>query len=213
MIEPIDEAPAPTGAPREAPSSTSFTAPNRGPDARQVALGLVILSSLAIGAGYLSAFLPGGTPPWGPWVFMVGTSVIMVSTMALGASRGGRIGRLWIPLALVLGILVGGFGLVLLLPPTDPTDPVLWLGLPPRAAIVLYGIGLLPFLLVPVAYAWTFDELTLAEGDLERVRDAARKAREAAGPARSGASPPEGGAMATEQPLEPPRNTGDRATP
>lgn len=145
--------------------------------AREWALAGVFISALAIGIAYASAFLPGGTPAWAPWVFVVGMSVIMVATMALGASRNDSIGRLWVPFALVLVVLLGGFGLVLALPPASPDDPSLWLGLPPRAAVILYGIGFVPFFLVPVAYAWTFDHLTLGPGDLERIRDEAIRAR------------------------------------
>lgn len=146
-------------------------------DAHRWALGLIVASAIGIGIAYAAAFLPGGTPGWAPWLFMVATTVIMVATMAIGAARGGSIGRLWIPFALVLVIVMGGFGIVLALPPAEPGDPNLWLGLPPRAAVVLYVIGFLPFFVVPVAYAWTFDELTLGEGDLERVRDEAIRAR------------------------------------
>jgi len=145
--------------------------------AREWSLLAVVASALAIGVAYASAFLPGGTPPWAPWLFMAGTSLIMVATMALGAARDGSIGKLWIPFALVLVLLLGGFGLVLALPPAEPGDPTLWLGLPPRAAVILYVIGFLPFFLVPVAYAWTFDELTLKPGDLERIREKAIRAR------------------------------------
>jgi len=141
------------------------------------ALLAIVGSALLIGVAYASAFLPRGTPGWAPWLFVAGMSVMMVSTMALGAARDGRIGRLWIPFAGVLVILLGGFGLVLALPPADPTDPALWFGLPPRAAIVLYGIGFLPFLLVPVGYAVTFHQQTLGPGDLERIRDEALAAR------------------------------------
>lgn len=149
----------------------------RGPDARRWALIAVGASAVAIGIAYASAYLPGGTPAWAPWLFMAGTSLIMVATMALGAARDGSIGRLWIPFALVLVILLAGFATILALPPADPADPTLWLGLPPRAAIVLYGIGFLPFFLVPVAYAWTFDHLTLKPGDLDRIRERALRAR------------------------------------
>ncbi len=144
---------------------------------KRVALGAIVGSALLIGAAYATAFLPGGTPEWAPWLFVTGMSVMMVATMAMGAARNDRIGRLVIPFALVLVILLGGFWLVLALPPADPTDPSLWLGLPPRAAIVLYGIGFLPFLLVPVGYAVTFHEQTLGPGDLERIRDEALAAR------------------------------------
>lgn len=151
--------------------------PRGGWGAREWALGSVALSALAIGVAYASAFLPGGTPAWAPWLFMAGTSLIMVGTMAVGASRNGSIGPLWIPFLLVFVILVAGFGTVLALPPADPSDPSLWFGLPPRAAVILYGIGFLPFFLIPVAYAWTFDHLTLKPGDLERIRDEALRAR------------------------------------
>jgi hypothetical protein len=155
----------------------SDSAQSPGPDMHRWALLLVFASALAIGVAYASAFLPGGTPGWAPWLFMMGTSVIMVAMMAVGAARRGSIGRLWIPFSMVIVIVMGGFGVVLALPPADPGDPNLWLGLPPRAAVIMYGIGFLPYFLVPVAYAWTFDELTLGEGDLERVRDEALRAR------------------------------------
>jgi hypothetical protein len=145
--------------------------------ARGRALAAVVLSAAAILVAYLSAFLPGGAPVWAPWLFMAGTSVMMVATMALGAARDGGIGGLRLPLVLVLVVVMGGFALVLALPAPDPADPTLWLGLPPRAAVVLYGIGLLPFFLVPLSYAWTFEHLTLGPGDLERIRERALAAR------------------------------------
>jgi hypothetical protein len=67
--------------------------------------------------------------------------------------------------------------LALALPP-ETEGAALWLGLPRRAALVLYGIGLLPVAILPVAYARTFDSLTLRPEDLERIR-AARARREA----------------------------------
>jgi hypothetical protein len=101
---------------------------------------------------------------------VVGMSASMVAMMVLGAVRDGRVGKLWIPFAFVFLVFTVGFGVALALPGTDPADPVLWLGLPPRAAIVLFAIGFLPLLVVPVAYAVTFDEQTLRLEDLERIR-------------------------------------------
>ncbi len=99
--------------------------------------------------------------------------------MVIGAARRGGVGRLAWPFALVFVLVAGGFALLLTLPPADAADPTLWLGLglPPRAAVLLYGIGLLPILLVPVAYAATFDAMTLGEADLRRVVAAARARR------------------------------------
>jgi hypothetical protein len=48
----------------------------------------------------------------------------------------------------------------------------LWAGLPRRAALVLYGVGILPALFLPLAYALTFRERTLDAGDIERIRAA-----------------------------------------
>lgn len=131
-------------------------------------------ATLAIALGYASAFLPGGAPRWAPWTFALGLPCLIVGIMTLGSARPGRgVGRLLLPFAFVWLILAGGFAAALLLPADGPA-PRLFLGFPLRAAIVLYGIGLLPVLVLPVAYALTFDELTLTEADFERVR-AARK--------------------------------------
>jgi len=62
---------------------------------------------------------------------------------------------------------------VLVMPAETESSP-LWFGLPARAAVVLYGIGVLPLFVLPIAYALTFDSLTLSEADLERVRAAKR---------------------------------------
>lgn len=139
---------------------------------KRLALATVFASVLLIGLAYASAFLPGGAPPAAGWAMALGTAAVMVASMALGAARDGGIGRLWIPFALVFLVLAGGFGSVLALPPADPADPRLWLGLPPRAAIVLYGVGLLPLLVIPLAYALAFERGTLREDDVERVRAA-----------------------------------------
>src|SRR5690606_16562291 len=122
-----------------------------------------------------SAFLPGGAPRWAAWAMAAGISVMMVATTALGAARRGRLGALSVPFALVFLILMGGFGVALALPPPGPADATLWLGLPRGAAVVLYGVGLLPLFAVPLAYAVTFDTLTLSDADLERVRREARR--------------------------------------
>lgn len=133
---------------------------------------MTVLSTLVIAAGYASAFLPGGAPPAAAWAFIIGIPCLMVGLMALGASRSKRgLGRLVLPFAFVWLVLVAGFAAAQLLS-ADGAAPRLWLGLPPRAAIILYGIGLLPVFVLPLAYALTFDAQTLSEDDLARVRAA-----------------------------------------
>lgn len=95
--------------------------------------------------------------------------------MALGAARGrAGIGKLKIPFAFVFIVLTAGFALALGLP-EETADSTLWLGLPHRAAIVIYGIGLLPIVVLPVAYALTFDTQTLSQSDIDRVRELAKE--------------------------------------
>lgn len=144
--------------------------------AKRNALLALLAGTLAITAAYLSAFLPGDPPTWAPWAMALGTAVMMVASMALGAVNRGKIGRLWLPFLGIFVVLTGGFALALTLPAETAQSP-LFLGLPARAAIVLIGIGLLPMLFLPLSYALTFEETTLSEEDLERVRDAARRLR------------------------------------
>lgn len=145
---------------------------------KRAALSAIFLATLAVALAYAAAFLPGGAPGWANWLLAMGIAVVLPATMVLGAERNGRIGKLAVPFALVFLVIAGGFGLALALPASEGPGAALWLGLPARAAIVIYGIGLLPFLIVPVAYALTFDQMTLSEADLERVRRAALALRE-----------------------------------
>jgi hypothetical protein len=98
--------------------------------------------------------------------------------MALGAARGARgLGSLKLPFAFVFVVLAMGFCLALAIPVTAGKHEAILLGLPLRAAIIVYGIGLLPIVVLPVAYAITFDTQTLNEDDVARVRELAAKTR------------------------------------
>jgi prepilin signal peptidase PulO-like enzyme (type II secretory pathway) len=91
--------------------------------------------------------------------------------MVLGAARGQKgIGRLKLPFLFVVAVLAIGFCAALALPATESQLAKLWLGLPARAAVVIYGVGLLPIVVLPVAYALTFDTQTLSAEDVERIR-------------------------------------------
>ena len=145
---------------------------------RTWALAGFVAGILMIAVAYVTAFLPGGAPGWATWSYMIGTSTSMLAMMVVGAARGSAgIGRLVWPFALIYAVLIVGFGAVLLMPAETGAGTALWLGLPPRAAIILYGIGILPLFLLPVAYALTFESMTLGEEDLARLA-AIRAARE-----------------------------------
>lgn len=133
-------------------------------------VGLLAAGVAAVGSGYLSAFLPSGAPIWGAALVVGGTALSLAAAMALGAAKGGRLEGLGPVFAFVLLVVGGGLGALLVLPPADPADPTLILGLPPRAALLVYGVGLLPVLVVPFAYALTFERLSPDEDELERIR-------------------------------------------
>lgn len=133
----------------------------------------LLLSIIAVAIGYGGAFTAGATT-WAPWVLAIAIPASLGSIMALGATRGRTgLGRLLAPLAFVFLILALGFCAALALPAETSSSP-LWLGLPRRAAIIVYGIGLLPIVVLPIAYAMTFDVQTLNPNDIERVRALAR---------------------------------------
>jgi hypothetical protein len=147
-----------------------------GSNAAKKTARLVIMQSMcSMAIAYGSAFMPGGSPAWAPWLLALGIPSALGGIMVLGATReGSGVGRLAIPFAFVIVTLAVGFCLALALPASEGPDAKLWLGLPLRAAIVVYGIGLLPIVVLPVAYALTFETQTLSSEDVERVRELGR---------------------------------------
>ena len=153
----------------------------------QAALLALVLSTVAITAAYASAFGSGGAPSWAPWALALGLATCMTSIALLGVTSSTRARTAGAPLALVIASLAAVwvlmavcFGLALVLPSESGAEPRLWMGLPRRAAILLYGIGFLPLLVRPFTYAFTFDALTLPPEELERIRAAAQRARDTA---------------------------------
>ena len=149
---------------------------------RRVAVASLFVAVFAIAGGYAAAFSPNGAPPWAAWLLALGIPISLGAIMILGAARGGRgIGSLKIPFGFVVATLAVGFGAALALPASEGPLSSLWLGLPARAAIVIYGIGLLPIVVLPIAYALTFESQTLTASDVERVRQLARERKAASG--------------------------------
>lgn len=151
---------------------------------KRFALAVLFLSMLALAAGYTTAFLPDGPPAFVPWLFAIATACAMVATLILGAARKGvDLGALKWVFAFCFLCICGGFCLALLAPAVTP-DARLWLGLPRGAALILYVVGFLPMLVLPIAYALTFERITLNADELETLR-ARIKALQAEGAARS----------------------------
>lgn len=133
-------------------------------------MAAVALGAIAVGVAYASAWLPGGAPSWASWMMVLGLAAMLPGTLLLGAVRQGRPSLVVLSTAVLLAaMLVIGFGAALLLPPETAAGP-LWLGLPRRAAIVIYGIGLLPILVLPLVFAYDFRDRGLDANALEALR-------------------------------------------
>ena len=137
---------------------------------KSAALLAIVAGTLAIAVGYAGAFVPGGAPAWAAWTLAMGIPLSIGGCILLGASRGAEgVGRLWIPISFVVLTLAFGFALALGLPANESANSALFLGLPARAAIIVYGIGIFPAIVLPIAYALTFETQTLSDEDVERV--------------------------------------------
>lgn len=135
--------------------------------AHRIALALLAAASVAA----LLAFCAGG--PLSSWLAVLAGTLFPVSLSVLGAARGGRLGRLAVPI-LILGIvLAAGLALAVFLPEGGPDV----LGLPLATALMIFVVVPVPLLLTCLAYAFTFDRLGLRQEDLDRVR-AAKAAQE-----------------------------------
>jgi hypothetical protein len=140
-------------------------------------LFLVFLSLLVVAAGYAGSFAGAG---WSPWCLAIGTCGALTSLMALGAVRRGRIAPVlrWVFGGMFL-FCAGCFCVALAIPANEGAGGPLLFGFPLRSTIVLLGIAVVPLLVFPFAWAFTFDSAMLSEDDLRRLRDAqATMARE-----------------------------------
>ena len=141
----------------------------------------IVLGTVLLALAYATAFFPPIAAA-GPWLMLLGIVLLICSLGLLGTRRPGRRRPLLLCLAFafIALILVGGFGAALLLP--DDSGG-LWLGLPRRAALLIYGIGVLPAVVVPLLYGWSFTGAVLTDQELQEFRSGVA--------GRSEGSPPE----------------------
>jgi hypothetical protein len=143
-------------------------------------LRLLLLSLALVAVAYLASFTPGGIPRWSPWLLAIGTNGLIMTLMALGATRQNALPRSLLYTFVGLFLLcVACFAVALWLPSNEGAHGPLLFGLPLRTAVVLYGVGVLPMFVLPFAYAYTFHDFTLRDDDVQRVRDAAAAVRAA----------------------------------
>lgn len=137
---------------------------------RRFALAVIFGSMLLLAGSYASAFLPGGAPAFVPWVFATATAGSMIAVLLLGVARRGlRLGILGWVFAFCFLCVAGGFWLALAAEPVR-AGATFWAGLPKGAATILFVVGLLPMVVLPMAYALTFDDVTLNDAELEALR-------------------------------------------
>jgi hypothetical protein len=133
--------------------------------AHRSALALLAAASVAA----LLAFCAGGSV--GLWLGVLAGALFPVSLILLGAARGGRLGRLVVPILILGVILAAGLALAVFLPEGGPD----LLGLPLGTALMIFVVVPVPLLLTCLAYAFTFDHVGLRQEDLDRVRAAKGK--------------------------------------
>lgn len=123
---------------------------------------LVLLALAALAS--LAAFGLGS--PWAPWLAAFGGATFPVALIALGASRGGRLGGLALPLGTLWALLAGGLAAVLALPAGGPDVG----GLPLATALMIFVLVPIPLLALGLLYASSFGRLGIGEEDLDRMR-------------------------------------------
>ena len=144
---------------------------------KRTLIRLLLVSCALIALSYAAVFV-GVDAGWAPWTLAIGANGVIMTLMAIGAVRRDTLPRslVWTFAGLFV-LCAGAFLTALALPAAEGARGALLLGLPLRTAIVLYGVGVVPILILPFAYALTFESSTLSDGDLERVRAAYAQVR------------------------------------
>lgn len=133
----------------------------------RIAVLATFLGTAGIAVAYALAFASPGVARHGPLVMAIAMPVCLLGALMLGAAPIRRsVGRaagssrttfIAVAATLVLVLVASGFLFALYLP-QETVASRLWLGLPLRAAIILYGVGIAPLFILPLVYAVTFAE-------------------------------------------------------
>jgi len=127
---------------------------------------MALLAVAVASLGVLIGFGLGGEI--GATVSLLLMPVFPLALIVLGASRRGHLGSLFLPLLAVGILLEGGLIAMWLLRGRVLSAP--WVGgLPLAASVLIYGMWIVPFVIVVLTYALTFNSFTLTEDDLRRL--------------------------------------------
>ena len=137
----------------------------------------VVGGLLAQAFAYVIAVMSGPAAVSIPWFAMIGIAATLSGTLVIGALRQDRVSPHAALAAIVLLVVpLAAFAAAMLLPPESANGPLL-LGLPRRAAIVLFGIGVLPLFVLPFAYARDTGAAALSAESLAELREEAARLR------------------------------------
>ena len=140
---------------------------------KRVLIRLLVVCVLLVASAYITMLTSSSAPTWAPLALAVGANGIIMTLMAIGAMRHDRLPpALVVTFGFIFLACAGAFVAALLMTPQEGAGGPLLLGLPLRTAIVTYTVGVLPIVVLPLAYALTFESSTLSNDDLARVREA-----------------------------------------
>lgn len=141
-------------------------------------IAVVLAGLLTVAAGYLAVLL-AAAHTFGAWALALGASAVLSGMLALAAARpGGTPRALRATVRLTFVATFGGLAYALGVPAPAPDGPLL-LGLPRVTAVMLLVTGLIPLVVLPVAYALSFDRDVLTAEDIERAKTAGEGRRDA----------------------------------
>lgn len=137
---------------------------------RRAGLSLLVLGLLAVAAAYALVIADSALRA-APWWLALGTTSVLAGMAIMGIARRGRATPLLARAAALCCVSVAvGLVIPLVLPAPSAGEP-LFLGLPRPTAMLLLLVGLLPLVLLPLAYAIAFEREVLSQDDLAAMRD------------------------------------------
>ncbi len=137
---------------------------------RGVGLAGTCVGALCALAGYGTAWLHPELSIAAAWCMAAAIAIAMPSALLMGARPSVR--QPWLAGAAAgLGVLlVVVFGAALALPAPAGGEAII-AGLPRRLALIVNGVGLAPFVFLPIAFARDFDTKSLGPDALRALRE------------------------------------------
>ncbi len=119
---------------------------------------LLFTSILLIALVYIVSIFHAPTPATNV-LLAIGISGASTSVMAFGLPQRSRRGRSIVAVTLGLTFLLTAAGFIFALRAAAPNAQTrLLLGLPAGAAAIIYGVGMLPLIVLPIVYAFTYED-------------------------------------------------------